>query len=183
MRLRSRLLAVVTFGAMAVTASAQVRPAGAPQIQLAAPGGDYLTLLVSTGALNFNLVPQGLSSSASFTIITGWSLSSNRYKNLVVVEFFDTTTALSSPAGDVIPASTFDTSVTPSDGPAFAGVFGPVVAAGVAYPAGFLVRNRSVGKTTGMANDQVSLQIDLSSLPQLPAGNYSGTMHVRAQLY
>jgi len=163
-----------------VSAQAQVRNSGASPIALNAVLSDSITLTLSGNAVNFNLVAGNASNpgSTSITATTTWTLKPS-VGNLRLYAFFSSSTsALSDGAGNNIPSADFQ--ISANAGP-FAALTGTVPFGGA--NAGLLVSTvRILGNNkTGTHSDVMNFNINLTPLPNLPSGTYTGTLTIQAQ--
>ncbi len=174
-----RSLALLLCAGTSLSSSAQVvrlHPAkAAPQLT-----SGTLSISVTPSAVNFALVPGGqargssplsIISSINFTVVSSVSLFG----------YFSSTNALTTQAGDVLPSSVIfgqDLAGSPTSFTAFTqttpfgGNNGLMI-----YRVGNLVsfnQNRT---------DTLSLMIDLTSIPQVAAGSYQGTLVLEAQAF
>ncbi len=169
----------VVVAAMASLASAQLN-SGAQPIALNATLAESLTVNLSANAVNFTLAPGSANNAGStnITATTAWVLQSGRNQVTVDAYFATSTAALADAAGDNIPSSAFfisdngGASTALVNSVAFGGGNAGLRLATVAVTAA----NRTSNRTDNMA-----FNINLSSLPQLPAGNYTGTLNIQAQ--
>jgi hypothetical protein len=175
------LAALVLVAAMfAAPAQAQVRNSGASPIALNAVLSDSITLTLSGNAVNFNLVAGNASNpgSTSITATTTWTLKPS-VGNLRLYAFFSSSTsALSDGAGNNIPSADFQ--ISANAGP-FAALTNTVPFGGA--NAGLLVSTvRILGNNkTGTHSDVMNFNINLTPLPNLPSGTYTGTLTIQAQ--
>jgi len=184
MRLQGKLgvwAALVLVAVMfAAPAQAQVRNSGASPIALNAVLADSITLTLSGNAVNFNLVAGNASNpgSTSITATTTWTLKPS-VGNLQLYAFFSSSTsALSDGAGNNIPSADFQ--ISANAGP-FAALTNTVPFGGA--NAGLLVSTvRILGNNkTGTHSDVMNFNINLTPLPNLPSGTYTGTLTIQAQ--
>jgi hypothetical protein len=136
-----------------------------------------LSVSAAPGLVNFVLPPNGVANgSAAVNITTSWTLSPSTGRVTVWAYFSTAASALSDGAGDNIPSSKVSGS---PDG----GAFTPFTAAGPFGAASSLrvtfIRVLGFNKT-GSQTDTLALQISTAGLA-LPAGTYSGTLHIQAQ--
>ncbi len=186
MRLRAQLgtaaalaLAAAMLAASAASANAQVRNCGARQILLQQPLAQSLTLSVSGNAVNFTLVAGSANNAGntSITATTAWTLNAGR--TLSVYAFFGNSgSALADSAGDKVPSADFQVS---DNGGAFNALTNTVPFGGAS--AGLLLSSTAItsANKTGTRNDVMLFKINLSPLPELPAGAYTGTLTIQAQ--
>ena len=136
-----------------------------------------LPLSAAPGLVNFALVPSGVANgSATVAVTTTWTLQPSVGAVTVWAYFSSAPSALSDGAGDNIPSSSV--SGSPNGGPfaAFTGI--SPFAAGSSlqiYTLRILGNNRS-----GTRVDNLDLRINTTGL-NLPAGTYTGVMHIQAQ--
>lgn len=182
--LRFAVVAVLVLG-FASVASAQVINSGAQIINLNAKLQESLTLTLSGNAVNFTLAPGSATNAGSTTITatTKWVLQPSRTA-VNVYAYFGSTSALTDGAGDIIPTSAF--SLSDNGGAAAALTSSAANAAGFgASGAGALVSSTTINGTNknSSSTDVMAFNIDLSAgtLPQLPAGTYTGTLNIQAQ--
>jgi hypothetical protein len=176
------VLAALVLAAAILTApvQAQVRNSGASPIALNAVLADSITLTLSGNAVNFNLVAGNASNpgSTSITATTTWTLKPS-VGNLRLYAFFSSSTsALSDGAGNNIPSADFQ--ISANAGP-FAALTNTVPFGGA--NAGLLVSTvRILGNNkTGTHSDVMNFNINLTPLPNLPSGTYTGTLTIQAQ--
>ena len=136
-----------------------------------------LTVSAAPGLVNFALPPNGVANgSAAVNITTSWTLSPSNGRVTVWGYFSSAASALTDGAGDNIPS--FSVSGSPNGG-----AFTPFTGAGPFAAASSLlvVSFRVLGfNKTGTRSDTLALQISTAGLA-LPAGTYSGTLHIQAQ--
>jgi len=170
-------LAMVIFS---IATQAQVIASGVQTITLNANLSESISVNLSNNSVSFTLTPGSTSNNGStgVTATTNWISKPGR--NLSVYAYFSSSTAaLSDGAGDNIPSSAFQISDN-------AGAYTPLtntVAFGGAS-AGLQLYNVKITGTnkTGNHIDDMLFNIDLSTLPQLPAGTYAGTLNIQAQV-
>ncbi len=174
------MLLVGLLGASAATAAAQALNSGAQAVTLNGVVGEGITISVSSASVNFTLMPASPTNPGSTGVVvaTNWNLRPGR--NLSLYAFFSSaTTALTDGGGNNIPSSAFSIS---DNGGGFLSVTNSVAFGG----AGAGLRLGATTKITGLnkqgtRQDNLLFNIDLSALPQLPAGNYTGVLTLRAQ--
>lgn len=184
MRLRTQLgtvagLALVT-AMLAASAGAQVLNSGASPIALQAVVSQSLTLTLSGNAVNFNLVAGSANNpgSTSITATTTWTLRPNVGSVNVYAFFGNSNSALTDGAGNNIPSADFQIS---NNGGAFNALTNTVPFGGA--NAGLLLSSTRIlgNNKSGTHNDVMNFNINLSPLPNLPAGTYTGTLTIQAQ--
>jgi hypothetical protein len=174
----SRITAVALGLALATTMAAAQVNSGAQTITLNAKLAESLTLGLSANAVNFTLAAGSATNagSASITATTTWTLQPGRTA-VGVYAYFTTTTALSDGAGNNIPSSAFF--VADNTNPSTALTSNTPWSTGT----GLQMANVAITGTNRSANrtDVMTFNIDLTSLPQLPAATYTGTLNIQAQ--
>jgi hypothetical protein len=177
------IAALVLAPAMfAAPAQAQVLNSGASPIVLNAVLSDSITLTLSGNAVNFTLVGGSASNpgSTGITATTTWVLRPSVNSLKLYAFFSSSTAALSDGAGNNIPSADFQIS---DNGGAFAALTNSVVFGGA--NAGIQVSSvpiRGYNKT-GTNSDVMTFNINLTPLPNLPAGVYTGTLTIQAQAF
>ena len=138
-----------------------------------------IAVSVSAAAVNFNLVPgTGPTAGApTLTVTTNWSVSANPVMSLWGY-FTAAAAALTDGAGNNIPTANVLGSVNAGGAVAFTatGPFGAAAASQQLYQQVITPATR-----TGTRNDTLDLSINLTTLPNLPAGTYTGTLSLQAQ--
>jgi len=176
-----RILAVALGIALATTmASAQAINSGAQTIALNATLAESLTLSLSANAVNFTLAAGSANNAGStnITATTAWVLKPGRTAVGVYAYFASAAAALTDGAGDNIPSSAFF--IADNAGPSTA------LTATVPYGgalAGLQLANVSItgANKNSSRTDAMAFNINLSTLPQLPANTYTGTLNIQAQ--
>lgn len=153
-------------------------------VALKATLGESLTVAATPSAVAIPLVSGGVATGTSpVAITTTWVLSASRTTVTLVGYFASATVALTDGAAtpDNIPASEVlgqMTTGTPTSFTAFTQT-APLGTAGAGltlFTQGLSSANRTANRT-----DNLSLEINLASQPQLPAGSYTGTLNIQAQ--
>jgi len=164
----------------AASARAQVLNSAASPIALQAVLSQSLTLTLSGNAVNFNLVAGSANNpgSTSITATTTWTLKPSVGSLKVYAFFANSASALADGAGDNIPSADFQISDNAS---AFAALTNTVPFGGA--NAGLQLSSTPIlgNNKTGTRNDVMNFNINLSPLPNLPAGTYTGTLTIQAQ--
>jgi hypothetical protein len=177
-----RVVAVMLAAFITATASAQALNSGAQPIALNATLGESLTLTLSSAAVNFTLAAGTASNAGSTTITatTKWTLQPGRTAVGVYAYFASATAALTDGAGDNIPSSAF--TIADNAGGAAALVntvpFGGALAGLQLANVAITGANRTSSRTDAMA---YNINLTGGTLPQLPAGTYTGTLNIQAQ--
>src|ERR1035438_199413 len=177
-----RVVAVMLAAFIAATASAQALNSGAQPIALNATLGESLTLTLSSAAVNFTLAAGSAANAGSTTITatTKWTLQPGRTAVGVYAYFASATAALTDGAGDNIPSSAF-TIADNAGGPAALVNTVPYGGALAGLPLAHVLitgANRTASRTDAMA---YNINLTGGTLPQLPAGTYTGTLNIQAQ--
>jgi hypothetical protein len=175
-----RIAAVaLTMTFAASLASAQLNSAAQP-ITLNATLAEQLTVALSASTVNFNLVAGSAANAGStnVTATTTWVLQPGRTAVKVFAYFANSAAALSDGAGDNIPSADF--TIADNAGAPTA-VSNSVVFGGA--NAGLQLANVAITGANKNANrtDTMAFNINLSTLPQLPAATYTGTLNIQAQ--
>ena len=178
---RVAVIAMIIAAASSM-ASAQVLNSGAQAITLNATLAESLTLSLTANSVNFSLTSGAATNAGStnITATTAWTLKASRTAVGVFAYFTTATAALTDGAGNNIPSSAFfiadngGTSTALTNSVAFGGANG-----------GFQLANVPITTTNRAGNrtDIMAFNINLSggTLPQLPAGTYTGTLNIQAQ--
>ena len=171
---------VLAFAALASRSEAQVLNSGASTITLQAVLNDSLTVSLSSSAVNFTLTPGSASNpgSTGITATTAWALKPSVGSVKVYAFFASSTTALTDGAGDNIPSADFEVSNNA----------GPFTALTTTVPfgganAGLMLSNTKIlgNNRSGSHTDLMNFNINLTTLPSLPAATYTGTLTIQAQ--
>jgi len=152
-------------------------------VTLNATLGETLTVAATPANVNFALVQGGIAAgSAPVVVVTTWVLGSGR-ANVVLDAYFSSSAAALSGGTPVvnIPSSAVlgqMTSGTPTTFTAFTGTaaLGPAGAGLTLFTQALTAANRASTRT-----DNLNLEIDTASLPQLPSATYTGTVTLQAQ--
>jgi hypothetical protein len=179
------LVAVIAMiiAAASSMASAQVINSGAQAITLNATLAESLTLSLTANSVNFTLTGGSATNAGStnITATTAWTLKPGRTSVGVYAYFAAAATALTDGAGNNIPSSAFF----------IADNAGPSTALTATTPFGGALAGLQLGAATAITGanrsanrtDLMAFNINLSggTLPQLPAGTYTGTLNIQAQ--
>ena len=166
--------------AMAGSSRAQVLNSGAQTITLQAVLNDSISVSLSSSAVNFNLTQGGVNNpgNVGVTATTSWLLKPS-VGNVTVYAFFsNSASALTDGAGNNIPSADFQ--LSNNAGP-FTALTSTVPFGGA--NAGMLVSQTKIlgNNRTGSHTDVMNFNINLTTLPNLPAGLYTGTLTIQAQ--
>lgn len=182
----SFLLCICACATLFIPASAafsQALNSNTASVVLTATLGETLTISATPGAVNFSLVSGGVATgSAPVAITTTWVLGASR-ANVVLDAYFSSTAALTfaGPPASNIPTSAVLGQMTTGTPTTFT-PFTQTAALGTAG-AGLTLFTQSLSSVNRASTrtDNLNLEIDLSSLPQLPSATYTGTLTIQAQ--
>jgi len=177
------LFVLILVGISSRSAMAQLNSNSAT-VALNATLSEALSVSATPSAVNFTLVPGGTAAgSAPVAITTSWVLNAVRGSVNLYAWFATPSAALTDGAStpNNIPSSEFYAS-TPNGIPTSLTAFTQSNTLGVAG-GGLKLFSQTLSSSTREASrtDNLSLQINLTSQPQLPAGTYSGTLNLQVQ--
>ena len=179
-RLRNPVIGLVLIVAASGVGSAQVLNSGAQPIALNAVLKEAITLNLSANAVNFTLASGSASNpgSTSITATTSWTLRPSRGSLNVYAFFSSSAAALTDGLGDNIPSANFEIS---NNGAPFAPLVNTVPFGGA--NAGLLLSSTRIlgNNKTGTRTDVMDFNINLSTLPALTPGTYTGTLTIQVQ--
>jgi len=171
---------VLAFAALASRSEAQVLNSGASTITLQAVLNDSLSISLSSSAVNFTLTPGTASNpgSTGITATTAWALKPSVGSVKVYAFFANSATALTDGAGHNIPSADFQ--ISNNAGP-FTALTSTVLFGGA--NAGMLLSTTRIlgNNRSGSHQDLMNFNINLTTIPSLPAATYTGTLTIRAQ--
>jgi hypothetical protein len=177
--LRTSALAALaaTFG-FTVPLSAQIGLSSSPQtVQLTATKhGSVSVALPAGGAATIPSLVQGLNDFSPVPVTTSWNLDPAQTASVTLVAFFDSPAWALAGAGDAIPASAVQARV---GGAAFLPVNQVSAAGGIGTAGGSLIlfsQAISAPAAIGSRTDDLQMRIDLTTLPGLAPGTYTGTL-------
>jgi hypothetical protein len=177
---RVAAVVAVLLGALVSPLRAQVRNSGASTITLQAVLTDSVSVSLSGNAVNFNLTAGNASNpgSVGVTATTSWLLKPSVGSVKLYAFFSSSTAALTDGAGDNIPSADFQ--ISDNAGP-FTALTSTVPFGGA--NAGLLVSSVTIlgNNKSGSHTDVLNFNINLSTLPNMPAGTYTGTLTIQAQ--
>jgi hypothetical protein len=151
---------------------AQSLSSGAQTISLTATLSESISINLSANSVNFNLTSGSASNPGNTGVTATTTWISKPGRNVTTYIYFNTAAvALTDGGGNNIASSNFEVS---DNGGAFAPLTNTVVFGGAG--AGLTGLNK-----TGSHVDNMLFNINLSSLPNLPAGTYAGTVTLRAE--
>ena len=175
-----RIAALLLAIAFSTTFASAQLSSGAQPITLTASLSESLTVSLSASAVNFTLAAGSAANAGStgITATTKWVLKPSRTAVGVYAYFASAAAALTDGAGDNIPSSDFyiadnagaSTALTTTV--PFGGALAGLQLANVPITAA----NRNATRT-----DAMTFNINLSTLPALPAATYTGTLNIQAQ--
>jgi hypothetical protein len=179
-RFMTRLAAVgLLIAAASSLASAQLN-SNTQTVALTATLPESLTVGLSASAVTFNLAAGAAANAGNIgvTATTTWVLKPSR-TTLRVYAYFASTNALTDGGGNNIPSADFFIS---DNGGASTAVNQTVAGFGVAGSA-LQLSNTAItnANRAGNRTDAMLFNINLSTIPQLPAGTYTGTLNIQAQ--
>lgn len=156
----------------------------APAITLNASLAESLSVSVSPSDVNFNLVPGSTAlGNTPIAITTSWVLASSRAAVTLMGSFGSSTTALASTFTPEVDIPTYAVYGLMSTGlPTTFTAFTANTALGVAG-AGLPLFTQLLSSATrnSTRTDNLTLEINLLLVPQLPSGNYTGSLLLQAQ--
>jgi len=187
MKSATKNMACVTVIALIIAAassmaSAQVLNSGAQAITLNATLAESLTLSLTANSVNFTLAAGSATNAGStnITATTAWTLKASRTAVGVHAYFTTAAAALTDGAGNNIPSSAF---FIADNGGASTALVNTVAFGGA--NAGLQLANVAITNANRASSrtDVMAFNINLSggTLPQLPAGTYTGTLNIQAQ--
>jgi hypothetical protein len=162
-----------------VKTHAQSLSSGAQTISLNATLSESISINLSANSVNFNLTSGSASNPGNQGVTATTTWISKPGRNVTTYIYFTSaTTALTDGAGNNIPSSSFEVA---DNGGAFKALTNTVVFGGTG--AGLQLTSTKVTglNKTGSHVDSMLFNINLSSLPALPAGTYAGTVTLRAE--
>jgi hypothetical protein len=185
MALQAKLVRTAAMLALAVTALSahahgQARNSGAKTIALQAVLAPSLTVALSGNAVNFNMAFGSASNpgNTSITATTSWALNTAIGFVSLYAYFGSSVSALTDGAGNNIPSADFQIS---DNGGAFNALNTTVPFGGANAGRRVAATLIFLNNTSGQRTDVMNFNINLSTLPNLPAGNYTGTLTIQAQ--
>jgi hypothetical protein len=182
MNLRAKLGAVcaVLMALSMGQAHAQSLNSGASAITLQAVLSDSVSVSLSGSAVNFSLTPGSAANAGNtgVTATTSWLLKPSVNSVNLYAFFSSSASALTDGAGDNIPSADFQISDNA----------GPLTACTNTVPFGGANAGLQLSSTKILGNnkggthsDVLNFNINLSTLPSLPSGTYTGTLTIQAQ--
>jgi len=142
---------------------------------------ETLTVSLDQTAVNFALTAGSATNAGSVPIVatTTWALGAGR-ASVQLYAYIDTAAAALTG-----PVNIAGTTITATVGGVGAGNFATDIAsflgsAGTGLPSPIFTQALTAGTLVGVHSSSVALNIDLTSLPALPVGTYTGTLHFMA---
>jgi hypothetical protein len=178
--MRRMVVVAVIIAAASSLASAQLS-SNTQTIALSATLAESLTVSLSASSVNFNLSAGSATNAGStgVTATTTWVLRPSRNALAVYAYFGSATAALTDGGGNNIPSSAFFIANNGGASTAVNQAFAGFGAAGSALRlANVTITNAN---RAGNRTDAMLYNINLTTLPQLPAGTYTGTLNIQAQ--
>jgi hypothetical protein len=163
--------------------TAQAVRVGKPVVRLGASVGGSVTVTAAPAFLSFQLVARGVAAGSSGVGVTTTWTGMNRLARLNLYGYFPG--AGSALAGGSPPVNIPSSAVL---GQVPAGVPSSFTPFTQSNPAGgtsaglLLYCEPFLRGGTGTRTDTLNMEIDLKDLPQLPAGSYTGTLYLQAQM-
>jgi len=179
---RIRHVFTLALGLTPFLAYGQVRQIGAPKPSPHITIGDSVTVTATPSAVSFQLVAGGVAlASNPIVVTTAWSGISLLSSVNVYAYFGSSTAALSGSSPIVnIPSSLISGKDATGIPTSFTPFSQAVPVAGASLQLYSLSSLLSLG---GSHTDTLTLQIDLTTLPQLPAAVYTGVLYFQAQAF
>ena len=163
--------------------AAQAVRVGKAAVRLGAFVGGSVTVTAAPAFVSFQLVAHGVAASSSGVgVITTWA-GMSRLARLNLYGYFPA--AGSALAGGSPPTNIPSSAVlgqVPAGAPSSFTPFTQSNPAGGASAGLLLYCEPFLRGGTGSRTDTLNMEIDLEALPQLPAGSYTGTLYLQAQI-
>jgi hypothetical protein len=153
-------------------------------VSLSATLNESLTISATPAAVSFNLVSGGTATgSAPVAVTTTWVLKSSRATVTLTGWFTNAAQALSSGGATPVYIPTSEVLGQLNSGTFSAFTGSPATGAPGVAGASLLLYTQAISTTNVSSNrtDNLNLEINLSSQPQLPAATYNGTLNLEAQ--
>ncbi len=180
---------VLALGLLAVASPAALCQlnSNTATVSLSATLPESLTVAATPSAVSFNLVAGGTATgSAPVAITTTWVMQASR-STVTVTGYFSSATAALTSGGTSpvnIPTSEVFGQVTTGAPTTYTAFTQSPTGNGLGVSGASLVLfQQAISGTNRASNrtDNLNLQINLASQPQLPAGSYTGTLNLQAQ--
>ena len=176
-------LALLLFLTASSGAFGQSLNSNSPTVVLTATLPETLTVAATPTVASFTLVPGGTSNANTIAITTSAVLAGSR-TSLILVGYFSSAAAALSTTAPVSSIPSSDVYGLVSTGtPTVYTPFTQSDALGTAG-AGLLLFSQTITSSNDVQTrtDNLSLEINLASSPQLPAGTYTGILTLQAQV-
>jgi hypothetical protein len=171
------LVLLASVSAFAVTNNSAVS-----NVTITASLPETLTVSLDQSAITFALVAGSATNAGNVPIVatTSWALGAGR-ASVNLYAYFDVAAAALSG-----PTNIAGTTITAKVGGTAAGNFATDLSAlgfvGTGLPLPVFSQALTAGTLVGTQSSSVALNIDLTSLPALPVGTYTGTLHFMVQV-
>jgi len=171
------VLGTIALASVPSRASAQLSSSRA-SVSLNATLNSSITVTAAPGLVNFNLVRSGIANgNTAVSINTAWTLPV-LFGNVTEYAYFASpASALSDGVGDNIPSTNVSGSANGGAFAAFTGTSPFAAGSSIALFRQFVLFFLN---STASRTDTLSLRIDTTGL-NLPAGTYTGVLHIQAQ--
>jgi hypothetical protein len=168
----------LSFVVLPFRALAQVN-SNVGNVTLSASVQEFISVSPGFGTVNFALLPGAAATGTpTVPITTSWNLKPGGGPTVSLYAYFDSSTAALTDGTDNIPSSDVQGNFNSGGFTAFTGA-GPFGAAG----ASLLLFSESISGINKIKtrSDNLDVRLDLTGLPNLPAGTYTGTMRIQAR--
>jgi hypothetical protein len=179
---------VAVLAAMSVAGWGQALKVRSLELKpLAKTGGGTLTVSASPATVDFALVSKGTAQGSSgVTVTTTWDATGDEQELSLYAWLGSSSSALSdgSSPPDLIPSSAVLGQMT-TGSPTSYTAFTQTTPGGIAGAGLTLLNDVSVSESrdgSGSRSDVLNLEINLSGVPTLPAGTYTGTLTLQASI-
>ncbi len=181
---KGRLIFIRSFALLFLTVAFALVPAGAgaqlksnlATVNLNATLNSSITITAAPGLVNFTLIRNGVATGSSpVSITTAWTLTTLFGTVTEYAYFVSAAAALTDGAADNIPSSSVSGSFNGGAYTAFTGTSPLAAGSSITLFNQFVFLNNPNKRT-----DTLSLEISTTGL-NLPAGTYTGVMHIQAQ--
>jgi hypothetical protein len=161
-------------------AGAQVINSGVQSVTLNANLSESISVNLSSNSVSFTLTSGSSSNAGSSGVTATTTWISKPGRNMTLYAYFaSSSAALSDGAGNNIPSANFQIS---DNAGAYAALKNSVAFGGASAGLSLYTIKITGTNKTGNHADNMLFNIDLSTLPNLPAGTYAGTLNIQAQV-
>lgn len=170
------LLLAVSLVVFPFRALAQVN-SNVGNVTLSASVQDSISVSPGVGTVNFSLLPgAAVTGTPTVPITTSWNLKPAGGPTVRLYAYFDSSTVALTDGTDNIPSADVLGNFN-------SGGFTALTQVGPVAGASLLLFTEAIGGGNKIKTrtDNLDVQIDLTGLPSLPAGTYTGTMRIQAQ--